>query len=265
MTKKIPNTLQQRLGFMDPDLVRPDHDQIMLWLDRQVVGMLPQWVGIQQKLDPQQLDRFRQEAEKAKTRCVEELKRDIEVATAHQQRNSNVDSAILAHHINETRKRENELTQKLDILTSLAITPAETCPAPRVDRPVWEYPVQDSAYKGKAYVVGFADMMVRYWTPTLELNLGDLAPNMFMTWKHNAVSTELYAPTYVHWKEYKAFFEVKTEIPSLGELLRQINLYKTYLSGEWFVVSPDVRFRDTLAEQGVGFIEYKPDTGQQVE
>jgi hypothetical protein len=52
-------------------------------------------------------------------------------------------------------------------------------------------------------------------------------------------------------------FEVKTEIRSCGELMRQINLYRTHeTQGRFFVVSPDDRFKPTLASEGVGFVEY---------
>ncbi len=52
------------------------------------------------------------------------------------------------------------------------------------------------------------------------------------------------------------YFEVKTSIPSLGELLRQINMYRKYKPGTYFVVCPDDRFKDMLFEQGVRFIKY---------
>lgn len=51
-------------------------------------------------------------------------------------------------------------------------------------------------------------------------------------------------------------FEVKTSIPSLGELLRQINMYRKYKRGKFFVVCPDNRFETMLREQGVYFIKY---------
>ena len=51
--------------------------------------------------------------------------------------------------------------------------------------------------------------------------------------------------------------EAKTAIPSLGELLRQINLYRTAFNGK-FVVSPEDRFSTILVEQGVTFIKYVP-------
>lgn len=61
------------------------------------------------------------------------------------------------------------------------------------------------------------------------------------------------------------FIEAKTKILSLGELLRQINFYKSggdlteyYLTPRWLVISPDDRFADKIREQGV-FFKKSPD------
>ena len=32
-------TLQERFGFSDPDLKRPEHDEIMVWLDRNILDV----------------------------------------------------------------------------------------------------------------------------------------------------------------------------------------------------------------------------------
>lgn len=52
---------------------------------------------------------------------------------------------------------------------------------------------------------------------------------------------------------FTASIEIKTEIPSCGELLRQLNFYKRFEtnSSTWIVVSPDDRFEQTLKEQGI--------------
>lgn len=58
------------------------------------------------------------------------------------------------------------------------------------------------------------------------------------------------------------YFEVKTEIPSLGELLRQLNFYKVYLKSKptFVIVSPDERFEKVIQEQGFYFYKYvEPD------
>jgi hypothetical protein len=59
-------------------------------------------------------------------------------------------------------------------------------------------------------------------------------------------------------KECWAWFEVKTTIPSLGELIRQIRLYQSYVNGTWFVVCGDNKFESQLKNQGIGFIQYIP-------
>lgn len=56
--------------------------------------------------------------------------------------------------------------------------------------------------------------------------------------------------------EQDLYFEVKPTIPSLGELIRQIRMYESYTEGgQWFVVSPDTRFRTLIEKQNIKFIE----------
>lgn len=50
--------------------------------------------------------------------------------------------------------------------------------------------------------------------------------------------------------------EVKSAMPTLGELMRQINLYRTAFKGPVVVVSPDASFADILKEQRVTFVKY---------
>lgn len=58
------------------------------------------------------------------------------------------------------------------------------------------------------------------------------------------------------------FVEIKTEIPSLGELIRQMRAYQTYVDHfenytKYMVVSPDDRHAKILNEQGFYFYKYK--------
>jgi hypothetical protein len=50
--------------------------------------------------------------------------------------------------------------------------------------------------------------------------------------------------------------EAKTVMPSLGELMRQLNLYRLVYRNV-VVVSPDASYQDLLREQGVLFVQYK--------
>jgi len=65
-------------------------------------------------------------------------------------------------------------------------------------------------------------------------------------------------------KEYdkdtmEVFIEVKTEIPILGELIRQMRAYQAYQSSRtsYLIVSPDDSFVKILNEQGFYFYKYK--------
>lgn len=56
------------------------------------------------------------------------------------------------------------------------------------------------------------------------------------------------------------FIEVKTEIPSLGELIRQMRAYQAYQDNyltSYLIVSPDDRHEKILKEQGFYFYKYK--------
>ncbi len=58
------------------------------------------------------------------------------------------------------------------------------------------------------------------------------------------------------WPE--VYFEIKTTIPSVGELLRQLKYYQTFLGKRRFVVvSPDDSCADILQEQGFYFYKYQ--------
>jgi hypothetical protein len=59
-------------------------------------------------------------------------------------------------------------------------------------------------------------------------------------------------------KSYSAALEIKTVIPCIGDLVRQINFYRRHqtTSFVWLVVSPDDRFRKILLEQDIYFFKY---------
>lgn len=55
---------------------------------------------------------------------------------------------------------------------------------------------------------------------------------------------------------HELYFEIKPVIPSVGELIRQLRMYQSYIDqGSWYVVSPDTRFRTMIEGQNFGFIE----------
>jgi hypothetical protein len=52
--------------------------------------------------------------------------------------------------------------------------------------------------------------------------------------------------------------EIKTTMPTLGELIRQIHFYSKYKSiSKWIVVSPDDRYASLLRDNGITFYKYQ--------
>lgn len=109
-------------------------------------------------------------------------------------------------------------------------------------RKEWEFPIMD-----RTYVIGFIDMLV-----TTEFNGWMLQAHVPSPYVRREKNMQQLA------------FEVKTTIPSLGELLRQINHYRAYfdeVSTEFVVVSPDTRWKEMLERNSVYFLEYPRKSG----
>jgi hypothetical protein len=106
--------------------------------------------------------------------------------------------------------------------------------------PQWEAPVP---YQNGSYItiVGFIDIMVH------------LKGKFY---NRNSLNNDRMEP-------YMAvFIEVKTEIPSLGELIRQMRAYQFYrdlqdVATSYIIVSPDDSHKKILVEQGFYFYKYK--------
>lgn len=256
---KPPVTLQQRLGFQDADLCKPWHDQIMTWLGKVAPAMLPAWLGRKTLWQIEIVERLRNNAEKVLLDRINELKELIRTISSTKTEIRNTQSPLIRElsKYSKDDARIEKLASALRDLETIDLTPPSKPPVPEMEgAPVWEYPLNSADRGGKPHIIGFADMLIRYRLPRVELNLGDLSVQRFPDWQNSGGPLE--KPSYIQWTSCQAYFEVKTEIPSLGELMRQLQFYRQYLKGDWFVVSPDTRFKETLAEQGIGFVEYRP-------
>lgn len=113
-------------------------------------------------------------------------------------------------------------------------------PPSRIRGKIWEFPITSGNY-----VIGFVDLRVNVDRPNLGIN----------TKYSYGRDVENFCVDFTH----KAFnFEVKTSIPSFGELIRQLRFYQEYDKGaSYVVVSPDDACRDLLKAQGFGFLKYE--------
>ncbi len=101
----------------------------------------------------------------------------------------------------------------------------------------WECPVTSD----NKFIVGFVDMTVT-------------VHRVLLSWQLRNSSTRSY-----EWSIYPEtenhLIEVKPEIKSLGEVIRQVRTYQVHASGKFYVCCPDDRFESALKSQGIGFIK----------
>lgn len=124
------------------------------------------------------------------------------------------------------------LSRKRNGTRAILGVPTSSMPPVKGDRDdIWERVTQISLEKPimrKNYVVGFVDLEV-----TVEWGKGN----------DNRVRAVFY-------------IEVKTNIKSVGKLLRQINLYRTFVPDyrPWVVFCNHDRYRDLLESQGIALV-----------
>lgn len=230
MAKPKAQTLQQRFGFLDDDLKKPKHDEIMLWLNNCVDEKLQEWLDVPKEWTDDEIAKHRQEATGKRKEKIDNLREQLEHLKSF--------SSLFDKSEEEVTQKEQELKRALEPVPH-ACVPGK--PPIKIELKLWEHPI-----KNQNYIVGFADMMVVYKKPYLSLSIEFSAQGWIEKW----IVTE-YAE-----REDGVFFEVKTEIPSLGELIRQINMYRTNGARRFFVVSPDDSYARLLKEQGIGMIRF---------
>ncbi len=234
MAKPKAKTLQQRMGFLDEDLTKPKHDDLMFWLDDNIERIVN--------------DLFYKPLTKSDKEQIIKLWKP------------RIDSIVF--NLQNRIKIEDEKAQKkLDYINSLDLLNIENINKPRITDiyKKWELEVttKPSYSTGSPFIVGYIDFVARFDIPEVCL-VGLVASGNDHNRKdsdYHDFTRELGWSVEVGHKEL--LIEVKTEIKSLGELFRQINTYKTYKPGCYYVLCPDNKYKSKIEEQGIGFIEVR--------
>lgn len=220
-------TLQARFGFQDADLKTPMHDEMLLWLTDNLDRFGEKITGRPKgaSWDPDYLARRVHEAQRQLDGWREGLS-DLE--RKHYQKQYQVLLARLPDRISDI-------------------------PVPEINAFEWKNITWEETIVSRSYTIGFVDLAATLdWSP--ELHMGQL----------EALPTGYFRPDWwveLSWRARYSesdsfYFEIKSTIPSLGELVRQIRFYQTYARGHYVVVSPDARWEQPLASQGIGLIHY---------
>lgn len=136
-----------------------------------------------------------------------------------------------------------------------AFVEANPHPNPRITVKTLEYVLRSyTGYGDKLErIVGYADLLI-------ETEI----PHVWAAYKANpnGYGEDLFDGFGIGWSKRAdaphILVEAKSVMPTVGELMRQINLYRTAFRGRFVVVSPDDSYADILKEQGVTFVKYAP-------
>jgi hypothetical protein len=126
-------------------------------------------------------------------------------------------------------------------------------PNPRVTRKTLEYVLRAHTGHNNKYerIVGYADLLIETAIPQI---IGDYKYN-----EYSGVPEELnrfeIAWGNAHRSTRQILVEAKSILPTVGELMRQIQLYRTAFRGQVVVVSPDDKYAEILTEQNVVFVK----------
>ena len=256
MAKPKAQTIQQRFGFMDDDLKKPKHDEVMQWLNDCVDEKLLEWLGIPGEWTNDEISRLKRSATEERESKIQKLNKDLEREKATPDDDPYLSSSFYNLTPDEKEKRNEkyrfnraERISSLEKQIEQASVPIKGSPIPakppvQITTKQWERPI-----KSNDYIIGFIDMAVFFELPELNIHIELAENNWNVTWSVQYSSYDGYEKNCV-------YFEVKTEIPSLGELIRQVNMYKSYGAKRIFVVAPDDTHEKTLREQGIGLIKF---------
>ena len=242
MSRINDRSRQLAMAFRDQDLLHPEHDTIMEWLVK--------WA----KKPDNVLELF---------------------APAHPWRRLNVTHALTSdafagmealskpQRIVESYFASDQRPSMVDVSSAWPDEPNRRL---KVDELLWEQPVKDA----RGGLLGFVDLLcsvrvswalLRCVERRYKVVPGDPAQS-----RHRGFDFEAVGEEFLRWEqteiEQKVAFEVKTAIPSIGELMRQINLYRsseTCGSALFAVVAPpNERAAAVCRSQGVAFVPYQP-------
>ncbi|HSY20169.1 MAG TPA: hypothetical protein VK815_17625 [Candidatus Acidoferrales bacterium] len=245
MAREKISVRQQLFGFPDEDLKTSLHDEIVLWLKKNTLDLSKKILTWNDVLDSKKL----QEVEKRVKKNTEDFKLSLEL---------------------EIKENSDQLKEKIFFRREKIVESTKSCQQQLKAIESWkgldqppeckievesqlEIPIKRERYKSTD-IVGYADIVFSireaypYVSPLPTTPSGKFDSYVNLA-EHLKWKTHWYDPR-------KVAFDAKSAIPSLGELIRQLNTYRTYCTWPFFVVSPDSRFASEIAEEGFGFIKY---------
>lgn len=297
MAEPKAKTLQQKLGFFDEDLKSPVHDDILKWLDKNILTIIHHFYRVKIWNDDgvKQLENIANEAVKntiekdfvkvqnIETELInentklEEYKDNLKTSEAKLKKGEHLNYSETIEYIQSrlnsinnniaTKTEEfNKLTSKLEKLNKWnGLGEPPTRKEVIIIDNKWEFPVtsrsssSNSGYVSPKNIVGFIDLKITFSYTKLSLtgiNFFEKYVSENLKWTQTNEKID-FKNGYSDGKLTHSFYiEVKTKINSLGELFRQLNMYKEYVAGDYIVVCPDETEKEIIQNQGFKFYKY---------
>ncbi len=275
-------TLQQRLGFFDDDLKKPEHDDIIKWTDNNMESILFKLYSLENWSDKAKNDLI-EKVEKITSKDLSDEKESLKKLKSEFDRLSkslkddkkdleeDPDSSWKKDRVERQEKEYEEQKEKIEKSEQKIIylekfkglgndLPKRN--KPRITKRIWEYAVtnqshnRNTGYKSAKNIIGFVDIKVNFIYNKLTVTGIDFKEEK-VTGKIEWSQTEKRYTYSDELLSHNVFIEVKTQITTLGELFRQLNTYKEFLQGDFLVVCPDDSEKETIENQGFRFIKYE--------
>jgi hypothetical protein len=249
----MAKTLIERLGFQDPEIGSPAHDDLILWIEQHA----PEWI---QKHIPTPPDHWANARESmiadAEGRILAEEKRMQEIDSSLERDPLYENPEHIKTYRDGLRQSRAESEQRMRAVEKelKERLPGETPPAVK---PVYRLEMEHLLSTNSGFALGYVDLKAKITYPIYSF-------------------VKPYDPSYAGSKREPmkiearttfrlAAFEGKVAMPSLGELLRQLRFYQLHwgeYNPDWanqtfkvpyVVVCRDARLRETIERQGYQF------------
>jgi hypothetical protein len=125
-------------------------------------------------------------------------------------------------------------------MTSMPTKPTTLVVKKVVEQVIQQYPENGNG-RSLPRILGYADLVISWYDPTIEWGSDQ-------QW-------------HVGGRERQLLVEAKTVLPSLGELMRQLNLYRLAYANV-VVVAPDATYAEILNEQGILVVPYNDEKSE---
>ena len=241
MSENKSKTLIERFGFKDKDLTTPEHDKMLLWVlnKENLLSMLKSLDLIKPKLHTQTL--WHQNPCDASwteesCSCSGICKKKDYYSNGYSFLSKEEKEDKLRENAEEIKKASEELLRIYNLFIEY------TKSMKRAD--FLSIEIEHAILGYNNYNIGFIDAKV-----TVNGDYSITSP--YCRFSYTPFDKDEDKPN----KEY--YIEIKPEVKSIGELIRQINLYRSHVKGgDWIVITKTKGLKETLKSQNIFVYEW---------